>query len=102
MYLSCGIRPNIAFAIGQLNKHNSDPEIGYIRVVKKVMYYLKGILHLELVYRAQAKDEKETKALITLYLFGFVEYGDSSYARTLKNRKLVIKYCYFNNGAIVS
>lgn len=57
MYLLCSIRPNIAFTIDQLNKHNSDPKIGYIRVVKKVVRYLKDIMYLELVYKTQSNDK---------------------------------------------
>lgn len=37
IYLSCGTRPDIVFAIRQLNKHNLDPKIGHITALKKVV-----------------------------------------------------------------
>lgn len=34
MYLLCGTRSDISFAVGQLNKHNADPRVGYLRAAK--------------------------------------------------------------------
>lgn len=52
IYLLFGTRSNISFTVGQLNKYNSDPGIGYIKAAKKVVRYLKGIMHIKLVYRS--------------------------------------------------
>lgn len=52
IYLLYDTRPNISFAIDQLSKHNSNSRMSYIRVAKKVIYYLKGNIYLELIYRA--------------------------------------------------
>lgn len=52
MYLSYGTKPNIVFAIGELSKHNSDPRVGYMKVAKKVVRYLKRTIHIRLVYRS--------------------------------------------------
>lgn len=98
----CNIRPDITFAIGQFSKQNSDPRMGQIKVTKKIVYYLKGIIYLRLVYKAQPKDKGETKTSIAPFSFGLVRYGDSSYVRDSENRKLVIEYCYFFNGVIIS
>ena len=46
MYLSCGTRPNIAFVVGQLSRHNSDPRVGHLRIAKQVPRYLKGTITL--------------------------------------------------------
>ena len=48
IYLSCGTRPNIVFVIGQLSRHNSDPQIRYLRIVKQVLRYLKGTITLDI------------------------------------------------------
>lgn len=37
IYLTCGTRPDIAFAIGQLSKHNTDLQKDYLRATKKVV-----------------------------------------------------------------
>lgn len=36
-YLSCGTRPDIAFVVGQLSKHNADPRFGHMRAAKRVV-----------------------------------------------------------------
>lgn len=102
MYLLCGTKPDIAFTVGQLSKHNTDPRIRHMKVVKKVVRYLKSTMYLELVYRSQLKDEGETKAPIAPSPFRLIRYGDSSYTRDPQDKKLVMGYCYFINGAIVS
>ncbi len=102
MYLSCGTRPDIAFVMGQLSKHISDPRIGHIKATKKVVCYLKGTMHLGRIYGAKAKDKGETKAPIAPSPFGLIGYGDSSYAGDPEDKKSVMGYCYFINGAIVS
>lgn len=38
IYLSFSTRLDIAFAIRQVNKHNLDPKIGHITVIKKVVH----------------------------------------------------------------
>lgn len=37
MYLACGTRPDIAFAIGQLSKYNADPRKNHLQVAKRVV-----------------------------------------------------------------
>ena len=37
MYLSCGTRPDIAFAVGQLSKQNADPRVGHLKAAKRVV-----------------------------------------------------------------
>ena len=50
MYLVCGTRPNIAFAVRQLGKHNADPKKGHLKAVKRVVRYLKGIMQMGLIF----------------------------------------------------
>lgn len=49
MYLSCGTRPDIAFVVGQLSCHNSDPRVGHLRIAKQVLRYLKRTITLGIV-----------------------------------------------------
>ena len=44
MYFACGTRPDIAFAIGQLSKHNADPKKSHLKAAKRVVRYLKGTI----------------------------------------------------------
>ena len=102
IYLSCGIRPDISSFVGQLRKHNANPQIGHMKVTKKVVHYLKNIMHLGLIYSDHFKNEKETKALITSFPFGLIEYRDNSYVRDPKNKKFIMGYCYFINILFIS
>ena len=40
-YLSCKTRPDIVFAVGQLSRPNSGSLLGYVRVIRRVVWYLK-------------------------------------------------------------
>lgn len=73
-----------------------------MKAAKKVVRYLKGRMHPGLVYGSQLKDEGETKAPTAPSPFGLIGYRDSSYAGDPEDRKSVMGYCYFINGAIVS
>lgn len=102
MYLLYSIRPDIAFAISQLSKHDLDLRMGNMRAEKKVICYLKGTMHLGLVYRAQPKDDVGTKPLIASSLFRIIGYRDNSYAGEFKDKMLIIGYHYYINKAIIS
>lgn len=52
IYLLHHIKPDIAFAIKQLDKYNSDFKISHIKVAKKIVYYLKSNIHLKITYKA--------------------------------------------------
>lgn len=102
IYLLYKTRPNIAFIVGQLSKHNSDPKTGHIKIAKKVVHYLKNIMHWGLVYRAQTKNKEETKIPIAFFLFKHIRYKNNNYARDLEDKmKLIIEYHYFINKVIV-
>lgn len=98
MYLTCGIRPDIAFAVGRLSKHNADPRKGHLRAAKRVVRYLKGKIQLELVY-GQRPDGCSP---IDPAPYGLVRYGDSNFAGDSEDRKSIMGYCFFLNGAVVS
>ena len=71
MYLSCVTRPDIAFAVGQLSKRNGDPRLGHLKAAKRVLRYLKEMMHLRITCEA-------SEAKISPY--GLVGYVDSNYA----------------------
>ena len=102
IYLLCSTRPDISFAVRQLSKQNADLQIGYRKAAKKIVCYLKGIMHLGLIYGSYLKDEAKTKVPIISSLFGLIVYEDSSYAKDPENKKSVMGYCYFINGAVIS
>ncbi len=37
IYLACGTRPDIAFVVGQLSRHNANPRKGHLRAAKRVV-----------------------------------------------------------------
>lgn len=74
IYLSFGTRSNIAFAMSQLSKHNLDLRSNHMKVAKKVVRYLKGIIHLELVYRLS-----QSNVLAIYSFFGVIRYRDINY-----------------------
>lgn len=70
-------------------------------MAKKVVHYLKGIIHLELVYRVIVKNKRITKVSIIFFSFRFIRYRNNSYIRDSEDRNSIIGYYYFMNGAIV-
>lgn len=65
------------------------------------MWYLKGIIYLELVYGSQFEDKGKTKAPIAPLPFWLIGNGNNSYAGDPKNRKSIIGYYYFINRIII-
>lgn len=98
MYLACGTRPDIAFVVGRLSKHNADPRKGHLRAAKRVVRYLKGTIHLELVYGQRPDGSSPTVPAP----YGLIGYGDSNFAGDPEDRKSVMGYCFFLNGGVVS
>lgn len=102
MYLSCGTRPDIAFIVGQLSKRNSDPRAGHLRAAKRVVRYLKGTMHLGLVYGDTLKSDGQTNAPVAPPPSGLVRYADSNYAGDPKDRKSVMGHYFYVNRAVIS
>ena len=102
MYLLYSTRLNIFFAIRQLDKYNIDPQIESIKIVKKVIYYLKSIMYLNLIYDSYLKDKREIKVIITPFLFKFIRYKDSSCTKDFADKKSIIRYYYFINKIVIS
>lgn len=60
MYLLFSTRFNIVFAISQFNKNNVNLQIRNIKVVKKIVHYLKATIHLELIHGFHSKNKEDT------------------------------------------
>ncbi len=99
MYLACGIRPDIAFAVGQLSKHNADPRKGHLRAAKRVVRYLKGTMQMGLIFGRASANGQLPQDPPPYVLVG---YADSNFAGDPEDRKSVMGYCFFLNGAVVS
>ena len=97
MYLACGTRPDISFVVGQLSRYNSDPRIIHMRTAKSVLRYLKGTMSLGLIYGRDAAHLMESYKP-----HGIVGYADSNYAGNPEDRKSIMGYCFFMNGAVVT
>lgn len=100
MYLLFSTRPNISFEIGQLSKRNTDPRISHLRVTKGVVRYLKGIIHLGIIY--DANNNLSHKANNYQLLYGLVGYINSNYAYDPKDRKSMMGHYFFINKVVVS
>ena len=100
MYLACGTRPDIAFVVGQLSCHNSDPQIGHIRIAKQTLRYLKGISTLIIIWERNPLGQQDKKGK-----YGsckVVGYANSSYVRDINDQKSITGYCFFLGGAITT
>ena len=89
--------------VGQLSKQNANLRIGYLKITKRVVQYLKDIIHLRLTYGAHSKSKKEEKpkTLARRSIFGLIGYINSNYIGDCKNKKFVMRYYIFIDKAIV-
>lgn len=97
MYLACGTRPDIAFTVGQLSKHNVDPRKSHLQAARRVVRYLKSTMQMGLVFGREVKSHSPKNPP----LYGLIGYADSNFARDPGDRKSVMGYCFFLNGAVV-
>ena len=100
IYLSYSIKPDILFIVGQLSKRNNHPSIGYLRAANQVIYYLKDIMHLGIIY--DTNNSPTHKAINRQPLYGLVGYTNNNYAGNPEDQKSMIGYYFFSNKAVVS
>lgn len=81
MYLPYRINLDIAFIDAQLSKPNADPCIGHLKVVKKMVYYLKDTIYFGLTYSFPLQSIEQTKALIPIgnEPHDLIGYANSNY-----------------------
>lgn len=97
MYLAFGTKPNIAFVVRQLSKHNTDPKKIHLWAAKRVVQYLCWIMELNIIYNWETKNCLPRDPS----LYGLTRFPDSNLAGDPKDCKLVIGYYFFLNGAVV-
>lgn len=99
MYLSCEIQPDIAFVVGQISRHNSDPYMGHLRVTKQVLRYLKNTITLGIEWGNDPAGHRAEEKYRKMYV---VRYANNSYAGDIEDRKLIIGYYFFFGKGIVT
>lgn len=88
IYLLWGTRPDIAFVVGQLSRHNINLRKRHFRVAKQVVRYLKQTAKRGLIF-----GQKSAKRLPRdPPSYGQVDYVNSNFAKDLRDRKLVMGY----------
>ena len=98
MYLAFGTRPDIAFVVGQLSKHNVDPRKSHLLAAKGVVRYLCGTMEMGLIFGREPNNRLPRDPP----LYSLIGCADSKFAGDLEDRKSVIGYCFFLNRAVVS
>ena len=98
MYLACGTRPDIAFIVGQLSCHNSDPQAGHLCIAKQVLKYLKRTITLGIIWENDSAGHWQEK----YRSMGVVGYANSNYTRNLEDKKSITGYCFFLRRAITT
>ena len=99
MYLSCGTRPDIAFVVGQLSRHNSNPRVGHLRIPKQVLCYLKRTITIGIAWGNDPAGHRVGEKYREI---GVVKYADSSYADDIEDRKSITEYYFFLGGGVIT
>ena len=60
MYAMLGTRPDLAFAIGQLTRFNSNPGPQHVAALKRVLRYLRSSIDFELTYGSGSSGSSES------------------------------------------
>ena len=89
MYLSVSSRPDIAFAVNNLARFNSNPRKEHWSALKRVLRYLNGTINYGLLYKQGGPEH-------------FVGYSDADWAGDLSDRKSTSGYVFILSGGPVS
>ncbi|GMG36772.1 unnamed protein product [Ambrosiozyma monospora] len=82
------VRPDLAFSVSTLSRYLSSPREGHLTAAKHVLRYVKGTLHLKLVYRHSSS-------------FKITGYCDADWAGDKSDRKSTSGYFFSISGAPV-
>jgi hypothetical protein len=89
MYAQVYTRPDIAFAVGMLERYQSDPGLDHWRAAKKVMRYLQGTKDYMLMYRQ----------IDNLEVIG---YSDFDFVGCIDSHKSTLGYIFLMASGAVS
>jgi hypothetical protein len=92
MYIACGTRPDIAYAVNTCAQFMSNPGPAHIHAAKHILRYLKGTSNVGLTYSKQPKE-------LANRLYGYV---DADHASDSDDRKSVGGYVLMLGGAAIS
>ena len=88
LYLSTKTRPDIAYAVYNVSKFCSKPNVKHWMAVKRIFRYLKGTPNLGINYGPNDSD--------------LVGYSDADWAGDRNDRKSTSGHCFLLNNAIIS
>ncbi|KAL2622661.1 hypothetical protein R1flu_002866 [Riccia fluitans] len=91
MYLMVCTRPDIAYALGKVNKYNENPRKVHWETVKWILLYIKGTMGYGLLFDAHSYKAKT--------LVGFV---DSNYTQDLDTRRSTMGYVMTLGGGCIT
>ena len=71
MYLSYRTRPDIAFTMRQLSRHNSDPCIEHLPIAKQVFWHLKGTITLGIEWENDLANQRIKEKYRVMGIIGY-------------------------------
>ena len=83
-------RPDLAFSVGVASRYMEKPTVMHMKAVKQIMRYLKGTIHLGLVYTEG--EEKES----------LVGYSDSDMGADLGGRRSTTGMAFYLNESLIT
>lgn len=92
MYISCGTRPDIAYAVHTCSQFMQNPGEKHITAAKHILRYLKGTPDIGITYSKQPEEYANL-------LYGYV---DADHATNKDDRKSVGGHVLMLNGAAIS
>ena len=94
LYIACETHSDIAFAVDCLSQQCSDPQIDYIKAIRRVLQYLKRTMNLGIHYNSLYND--------TQHLLTTLDYADSNFTENISEQKSTMKYCFFLVRGVIS
>ncbi len=91
MYLMIYTRPNIAHAVGKINKYMTNPCKVHWEDVKWILRYIKGTIDFGILF--------DSRATNSTHVLGFV---DANYAQDLDKRRSTTGYVFTLAGGCIS